>query len=336
MSNKKRVLSCIQPTGDMHYGNYFGAVQNWVNLQAEYECVYGVVNYHAMTMPYKPKKLVEETWELVYNLLAVGILEENLFIQSLVPEHAELCWIFNNYAAFGRVENMTQFKDKSSQSSEGKNGFISVGLYDYPVLQAADILIYKADFVPVGEDQRQHLELTREIASRFNNQVGKEYFVLPETLYSETPKIKSTADPDRKMSKSAGEKHNISIFSDDTRIMKRIKSAVTDAGEADPDNMSPGVKNLFVLLKASGGNDTYDQMMSDYKNGQLKYSDLKEAVGQSLVNLSSGFKTKKAEITENKRDVKYRIKQSSEKIRKIAQETMREVKDLAGLLNVKF
>jgi tryptophanyl-tRNA synthetase len=336
MSNKKRVLSCIQPTGDMHYGNYFGAVQNWVKLQAEYECVYGVVNYHAMTMPYKPKKLVEETWELVYNLLAVGILEENLFIQSLVPEHAELCWIFNNYAAFGRVENMTQFKDKSSQSSEGKNGFISVGLYDYPVLQAADILIYKADYVPVGEDQRQHLELTREIANRFNNQVGKEYFVLPETLYSETPKIKSTADPDRKMSKSAGEKHNISIFSDDARIMKQIKSAVTDAGEADPDNMSPGVKNLFELLRASGGNDTYDQMMSDYKNSTLKYADLKEAVGQSLVNLSSGFKTKKAEITENKRDVKYRIKQSSENIRKIAQETMREVKDLAGLLNVKF
>lgn len=336
MSNKKRVLSCIQPTGDMHYGNYFGAVQNWVKLQVEYECVYGVVNYHAMTMPYKPKKLVEETWELVYNLLAVGILEENLFIQSLVPEHAELCWIFNNYAAFGRVENMTQFKDKSSQSSEGKNGFISVGLYDYPVLQAADILIYKADFVPVGEDQRQHLELTREIANRFNNQVGKEYFVLPETLYSETPKIKSTADPDRKMSKSAGEKHNISIFSDDARIMKQIRSAVTDAGEADPESMSPGVKNLFELLKASGGTGTYDQMLSDYKSSQLKYSELKQAVGQSLVNLSSGFKAKKADITENKRDVKYRIKQSSEKIRKIAQETMREVKDLAGLLNVKF
>ena len=336
MSDKKRVLSCIQPTGDMHFGNYFGAVQNWVNLQQEYECVYGVVDYHAMTMPYNPKKLVQDTWELIYNLLAVGIKEENLFIQSLVPEHTELCWIFNNFASFGRVENMTQFKDKSLQSSEGKSGFISVGLYDYPVLQAADILIYKADYVPVGEDQKQHLELTREIANRFNNQVGKEYFVLPETLFSETPKIKSTADPARKMSKSAGEKHNISVFAEDTRIMKQIKSAVTDTGDADPEVMSDGVKNLFELLRASGSTDVHAQLMSDYQNQNLKYSELKQSVGEALVKMSSEFKNRKAEITADKRDVKYRIKQSSANIRKIAQETLRDVKDLAGLLNVKF
>jgi tryptophanyl-tRNA synthetase len=336
MSDKKRVLSCIQPTGDMHFGNYFGAVQNWVKLQDQYECVYGVVDYHAMTMPYNPKKLVQDTWELIYNLLAVGIKEENLFIQSLVPEHTELCWIFNNFASFGRVENMTQFKDKSLQSSEGKSGFISVGLYDYPVLQAADILIYKADYVPVGEDQKQHLELTREIANRFNNQVGKEYFVLPETLFSETPKIKSTADPKRKMSKSAGEKHNISVFSDDARIMKQIKSAVTDAGDADPNVMSDGVKNLFELLKATGSTQVYDQLLSDYKNQNLKYADLKQGVGEALVSMSSQFRENKERITQDKREVKYRIKQSSNNIRKIAQETLREVKDLAGLLNVKY
>ena len=336
MSDKKRVLSCIQPTGDMHFGNYFGAVQYWVNLQEQYECVYGVVDYHAMTMPYNPKKLVQDTWELIYNLLAVGIKEENLFIQSLIPEHTELCWIFNNFASFGRVENMTQFKDKSLQSSEGKSGFISVGLFDYPVLQAADILIYKADFVPVGEDQKQHLELTREIANRFNNQTGKEYFVLPETLFSETPKIKSTADPTRKMSKSAGEKHNISVFAEDARIMKQIKSAVTDAGDAEPGVMSDGVKNLFELLKATGSLDVYEQLLSDYKSQTLKYSDLKQGVGEALVSLSSKFKENKANITQDKREVKYRIKQSSENIRKIAQETLREVKDLAGLLNVKY
>ncbi len=336
MSDKKRVLSCIQPTGDMHFGNYFGAVQNWVNLQDKYECVYGVVDYHAMTMPYNPKKLIENTWELIYNLISVGIKEENLFVQSLVPEHTELCWIFNNYASMGRVENMTQFKDKSQQSSEGKSGFISVGLFDYPVLQAADILIYKADYVPVGDDQKQHLELTREIANRFNNQVGKEYFVLPETLFSDTPKIKSTADPAKKMSKSAGEKHNISVFAEDARIMKQIKSAVTDTGDADPEVMSDGVKNLFELLRAAGSAEIHAQLMSDYKSQTLKYSELKQSVGEALVTLSTQFKNKKAEITEDKREVKYRIKQSSEHIRKIAQETLKEVKDLAGLMNVKY
>lgn len=332
----KRVLSCIQPTGDLHYGNYFGAVQNWVKLQSSYETIYGVVDYHAMTMPYNPKKLRENTWELIYNLIALGIKPDNLFIQSLVPEHSELSWIFNNFASMGRVENMTQFKDKSQQSKSGKDGFISVGLFDYPVLQAADILIYKADFVPVGEDQRQHLELTREIAQRFNNQVGKEYFVLPETLFTETPKIRSTADPSRKMSKSAGEKHNISVFADEAVIRKRIKSAVTDAGDTKEGEMSSGVQNLFEMLKASGEMDAYNSLMSDYDSGQLKYSTLKEGVADALSKLSNAFNAKKAEITADKREVKYQIKNSSAAIRKIAQETIKEVKDLCGLINVKF
>lgn len=332
----KRVLSAIQPTGDIHYGNYFGAVQNWVRLQQEYECVYGVVDYHAMTMPYNPKKLRENTWELIYNLLALGVKPENLFIQSLVPEHTELCWIFNNYASMGRVENMTQFKDKSQQSAQGGDGFISVGLFDYPVLQAADILIYRADYVPVGADQKQHLELTREIAQRFNTQVGKEYFVLPETLYTETPKIKSTADPARKMSKSAGEKHNISVFAEEAVIRKKIRSAVTDAGETAEGEMSDGVANLFELLKASGSNDDYNSLLGDYNSGNLKYSELKDAVAESIVKLSAHFSERKKEITSDKKAVKNTIKHSSHEIRKIAQETVRDVKDLCGLINVKF
>lgn len=209
---KKQVLSCIQPTGHMHFGNYFGAVKNWVDLQKDYSCVYGIVDYHAMTMPYDAKKLRNNTWELVFNLLAVGIKPEHLFVQSLVPEHTELCWIFNCFCSYGQLSRMTQFKDKSAKSQGEREGFISAGLLDYPVLQTADILIYKADFVPVGKDQEQHLELARNIAQRFNNQVGKEYFVLPEALYTETPKIMSTADPSRKMSKSAGEKHYINVF----------------------------------------------------------------------------------------------------------------------------
>lgn len=333
---KKRVLSCIQPTGDMHFGNYFGAVKNWVDLQSQYECFYGVVNYHAMTMPYDSKKLVQNTWELCFNLMATGIKVENLFVQSLVPEHAELCWIFNCFTSYGQLSRMTQFKDKSRQSEESSEGFISAGLLNYPILQAADILVYRADFVPVGDDQDQHLELARNIAQRFNNQVGKEYLILPKALHTEIPRVMSTADPTRKMSKSAGEKHYINIFSEPDRIRKQIRSAVTDTGDTPSGEMSPGIKNLFSLLKACGKMEIYDTLMGDYDAGNLKYVDLKEAVAEALVEVSNPFRERKAEINANKKEVKEQIKASSAQIRKRAQETIKEVKELSGLLNVRF
>ena len=335
MDNKKTVLSCIQPTGDMHFGNYFGAVQNWVDLQSQYDCYFGVVDYHAMTMPYQAKKLRSNTWELIINLMACGVKAENLFIQSMVPEHAELAWIFNCFCSYGQLTRMTQFKDKSGQSSSSADGFVSAGLLTYPILQAADILIYRADYVPVGKDQEQHLELSRNIAQRFNNQMGKDYFVLPECLFTETPKIMSTADPTRKMSKSAGEKHNISLFAEPARIRKQIKSAVTDAGEAG-DAMSPGVANLFTLLKACGQQEAYDSLIQDYQQDNLKYADLKEVVGDALVALSDPIREKKAALNANKKDVKYQIKQANQRIRGRAQETVRQVKELAGLSNAKM
>ncbi|MBI5917102.1 MAG: tryptophan--tRNA ligase, partial [Bacteroidetes bacterium] len=312
---KKTVLSCIQPTGDMHYGNYFGAVKNWVDLQEKYDCFYGVVNYHAMTMPFNPAKLREATWEFTINLLAVGIRSECIFIQSLVPEHVELGWIFNCFASFGNVSRMTQFKDKSTQSEEKADGFISVGLFDYPVLQAADILIYKADYVPVGKDQEQHLELSRNIAQRFNSQVGKEYFVLPEPLYTETPSIKSTADPSKKMSKSAGEKHYINVFAEDAVLRKQIKSAVTDTGDTPAGEMSAGVANLFELLKACGKLEAHASLMADYQAGTLKYAPLKEVVADALAEKSAIFRAKKAELNANKKAVKEQIRESSAHIR---------------------
>ncbi|MCL4115671.1 UNVERIFIED_CONTAM: hypothetical protein GTU68_046495 [Idotea baltica] len=336
--SKQNVLSCIQPTGEIHLGNYFGAVRNYVALQKEYNCTYGVVNYHAITMPYDIKKLRENTWDLIFSLLAVGVKTENLFIQSLVPEHTELNWILNCFCAVGRLTNMTQYKDKSQSLGDStKDGFISAGLLDYPVLQVADILIYKADFVPVGKDQAQHLELTREVAQRFNHFVGKEYFVLPETLYTETPSIRSTADPSRKMSKSAGEKHYISLFGEEKRIRKQIKSAVTDTGINETGGVSPGVANLFEILKASSGeSDEYKQLLAAQSDGTLRYGDLKAIVADNLMKLLSPFHEKKKEILSDKRRVKDEIKASSAVIRKRAQETIREVKDLTGLLNVKF
>lgn len=332
----KQVLSCIQPTGDMHIGNYFGATKNWVDLQEKYECRYGIVDYHAMTMPYDPAKLRINTWEMAVNLIATGVKPENLFIQSLIPEHAELGWIFNCFASFGLVRKQTQFKDKSSKSEEKSEGFISVGLFDYPVLQAADILIYRADYVPVGKDQEQHLELSRDIAKRFNNQVGKEYFVMPEGLYTETPKIRSTADPTSKMSKSAGEKHYINVFSEEAKIRKQIRSAVTDAGDTPEGEMSQGVSNLFMILNACEDKEAHTSLMHDYNAGTLRYSDLKQAVADSLVATLIPFQEKKKELNSNKKELKNQIKYSSSLIRKRAQETLKEVKELTGLLNVKF
>jgi tryptophanyl-tRNA synthetase len=329
----KNVLSCVQPTGDLHIGNYFGAVQNWVSLQENYKCLYGVVDYHSMTMPYKPDLLRENTWKMVFYLLACGIKPENVFVQSLVPEHAELGWILSCTTSYGELTRMTQFKDKTDQLREtDKDAFVSLGLFSYPVLQAADILIYHADYVPVGKDQEQHLELSRNIAQRFNHQFGKEYFVHPEPLFTETPKILSPADPNRKMSKSLGEKHYINLFGEEDRIRKQIKSAVTDTGEAVAGEMSIGVKNLFELLRACNSMTAHDGLMLDYQAGALKYSNLKEEVANALVSLVTPFRERLAELNADKRSVKNLIQASSAETRKRAQQTLKEVREITGLV----
>jgi tryptophanyl-tRNA synthetase len=329
----KNVLSGIQPTGDLHIGNYFGAVKNWVNLQDNYACRYGVVDYHSMTMPYKPETLRENTWKMVFYLLACGIRPENLFVQSLVPEHTELSWILSCTTSYGELTRMTQFKDKTEQLRDSdKEAFVSLGLFAYPVLQAADILIYHADYVPVGKDQEQHLELSRNIAQRFNHQFGREYFVHPEPLFTETPKILSPADPTKKMSKSLGEKHYINLFGEEDRVRKQIKSAVTDTGDTPEGQMSAGVQNLFELLRACENTAAHDSLMDDYRAGALKYSALKEAVADTLVALINPFRERLAELNADKRAVKNKIQDSSAEIRKRAQQTLREVREITGLL----
>lgn len=332
----KNVLSCVQPTGDLHLGNYFGAVRNWVGLQEGYECRYGVVDYHSMTMPYDAAQLRENTWKMVFYLLACGIKPENMFIQSLVPEHVELAWVLSCTSSYGELTRMTQFKDKTDQLHEkDKDAFVSTGLFIYPVLQAADILIYHADYVPVGKDQEQHLELSRNIAQRFNYQFGKEYFIHPEPLFTETPKILSPADPTRKMSKSLGEKHYINLFGEEDRIRKQIKSAVTDTGETKAGEMSAGVSNLFELLRACGNMPAHDALMADYHSAALRYSDLKQAVADAVVALVNPLRDRLAELNADKRAVKSQIQDSSAEIRKRAQQTMREVREMTGLGSLK-
>lgn len=329
----KNVLSAIQPTGDLHLGNYFGAVQNWVHLQDSYKCTYGVVDYHSMTMPYDPAQLRDNTWKMVFYLLACGIKPENLFIQSLVPEHVELNWILGCVTSYGELTRMTQFKDKSDQLREkDKDAFVSLGLFAYPVLQAADILIYRADYVPVGKDQEQHLELSRNIAQRFNNQFGKEYFVHPEPLFTETPKILSPADPNRKMSKSLGEKHYINLFADEDRIRKQIKSAVTDTGDTPAGEMSAGVKNLFELLRACGNLDAHNSLMADYQAGALRYSALKEAAADTLVALINPLRERLADLQANEKAIQEQVRTSSATIRQRAQQTLGEVREIVGLV----
>ena len=188
----------------------------------------------------------------------------------------------------------------------------------------------------MGKDQEQHLELTRNIAQRFNNQVGKDFFVLPETLYTELPKVRSTNDPKRKMSKSAGEKHYIALFEEEVRLRKKIRSAVTDSGDTPEGQMSIGVENLFNLLKAAGQQEAHQGLMDDYHNDALKYSDLKAAVADALVALTTDFRERRAALNSRKKELKQQIKASSAAIRKRAQATVKEVKELAGLSNVRF
>ncbi|MBL7825017.1 MAG: tryptophan--tRNA ligase, partial [Saprospiraceae bacterium] len=209
--------------------------------------------------------------------------------------------------------------------------FVSLGIFAYPVLQAADILIYHADYVPVGKDQEQHLELSRNIAQRFNHQFGKEYFVHPEPLFTETPKILSPADPTRKMSKSLGEKHYINLFGEEDRVRKQIKSAVTDTGDTPAGEMSPGVQNLFELLRACGASDAHKSLMADFNAGTLKYAPLKEAVADAVVGVVNPLRDRLAELQADKKAVKEQIQESSAAIRKRAQKTLKEVREIVGL-----
>lgn len=335
MDNKrKRILSAIQPTGtgEIHLGNYLGAVQNWVKLQDSYDCFYGIVDYHAQTMPYNPIVLRENVMKMAINLLACGVNKENLFIQSLVPEHTELTWILGCMSSYGELNRQTQFKDKLAQLEEKSDAFIPAGLFFYPVLQAADILMYHPHLIPVGKDQEQHIELSRNVANRFNHLFGVDYFHEPKALFTEVPKVQSLADPTKKMSKSLGDKHFIALFEEEASIRKKVKTAVTDSGDTPAGEMSTGVTNLFSLLKVSGKDGSiYESLMKDYHGGSLKYSELKQAVSDAIVELTNGFKNRRTELLEAKGKIVEEIYDSSADIRKTAQKTMNEVREITGL-----
>ena len=260
----KRVLSGIQPSGNPHIGNYFGAMQRWAEEQDGQENFFFVPNLHALTSRTNPAELHKLTYETVAWLLAAGVDPDksSIFVQSQVHEHAELAWILNNYATMGELSRMTQYKDKSlKQGSDGQY----VGLFDYPVLMAADILLYQANEVPIGDDQKQHVELTRDIAERFNNLYGETFTVPEAVVRSEGARIMSLQNPERKMSKSdADDGGCIYLMDDDETIRTKVKRAVTDSGsEVQASDDKPAVSNLLTIFSLTTGS-TVERLESDY------------------------------------------------------------------------
>ena len=325
-----RIFSGIQPTGTLHIGNYFGAIRNWAALQADHDCVYCIVDYHAITIDIDSKALRAASRAIALDLMACGIDPKRsiLFIQSSVPEHTELAWILGCITSYGDLARMTQFKEKSA----GRK-FISAGLFNYPILQAADILLYKARGVPVGEDQVQHLELSRRIARRFNARFG-EFFPEPEPIVGRGARVMSLADPTQKMSASAGEANTIGVMEEESSIRRKVRSAVTDTGLVAGEKMSPGVANLFEILELatelSGDSAIAGELRADFKAGKLMYSRLKEVVFDSLMGVLRPIRQRRAEL-ESSGKVDEILVEGTKKAGAIARENIARVREMVGL-----
>ena len=356
-----RIFSGIQPSGELHIGNYLGAVKNWVALQRQYESFFCIVDYHAITVPYEPEDLRRRTRDMAISLIASGIDPSacTLFVQSAVPEHTELAWIFNTVTPLGELERQTQFKDKSSRQES-----IMAGILNYPVLQAADILLYKAGLVPVGEDQVQHLELSREIARRWNTKFSPGYavktaeaeikraeatspetgmpagpsadtaqvegfFPEPKPLLTPTRRIMGL-DGKAKMSKSLG--NTIGLLEEPKEIWEKLRPAVTDPARVRrTDPGTPEVCNIYHLHKAFSPPATVDHVAVQCRTAGWGCIDCKKVLLESMERELAPIRQRAAEISANETEIKGFLSQGADKARAIAQETMRETKELMGL-----
>ena len=356
-----RIFSGIQPSGELHIGNYLGAVKNWVALQRQYESFFCIVDYHAITLPYEPEDLRRRTHDMAISLLASGIDPSacTLYVQSAVPEHTELAWIFNTITPLGELERQTQFKEKSSRQES-----IAAGILNYPVLQAAEILLYKADLVPVGEDQVQHLELSREIARRWNTRFSPGYAVRaaeaeteraeatsPETgmpagpsadaaeIEGFFPEPKPLLTPTRrimgldgkaKMSKSLG--NTINLLEEPKDVWEKLRPAVTDPARVRrTDPGTPEICNIYHLHKAFSPPETVEHVAVQCRTAGWGCIDCKKVLFESMERELSPIRQRAAEIRENSSEIQEILSHGAEKARGIAQSTMRETKDLMGL-----
>ncbi|MFA5047438.1 MAG: tryptophan--tRNA ligase [Patescibacteria group bacterium] len=314
--NKPVIVSGVQPSGQLHIGNYLGAIKNWMEIQnsGKYNCFFFIADYHSITENYDPAVKREQIFNLACDYLAAGLdpNKSTIFVQSQVPECTELTWIFNTVTPVSEMERMTQYKDKASR--QAKN--INMGLFDYPVLQAADILLYKGELVPVGQDQVQHVELTRDCARWFNNKYKTNYFPESKPLLTETPKIMSLATPENKMSKSAGDKHFIGIDESLEIIAQKLSKAVTTPG---------GIENLKAIY------DAFEATMSD-EFRPSRMSETKRIIAQGVSDHFETFRNKKTELKKNNKLVWDILEAGRKKASVIAESNIDEIKKIIGVV----
>ncbi|BCJ66294.1 tryptophan--tRNA ligase [Polymorphospora rubra] len=329
---RPRVLSGIQPTADsFHLGNYLGAVRNWVAMQETHDTFYCVVDLHAITAGHDPEVLRQRTRVSAAQLLAAGLDPDRctLFVQSQVPEHSQLAWVLSCITGFGEASRMTQFKDKSAKQGADRS---SVGLFTYPILQAADILLYQADAVPVGEDQRQHLELTRDLAQRFNTRFGKAFTVPAPYIVKETAKITDLQDPTAKMSKSASSPSGIiELLDDPARSAKKIRSAVTDTGREivfDAEH-KPGIANLLTIYAALSGR-TIDDLVAAYDG--RGYGDLKKDLAEVVVEFVRPIQERTRAYLDDPAQLDKMLAIGADKAGAVASATLRTTYERVGFL----
>ena len=328
--SKKIILSGIQSTGKLTLGNYLGAINNWVQMQEEYDCYYMIANLHSLTIRNDPETLRNNTLKVLAMYVAAGLDPEKntIFIQSQVKEHAELGWILDCYTYMGELSRMTQFKDKAAKHADN----INAGLFTYPALMAADILLYQANLVPVGQDQQQHLEITRDIAERFNKLYGKT-FTIPEGYYgTASAKIMGLQDPTAKMSKSATNPNDVILLEDEPDvIIKKFKKAVTDSENKvrfDPEN-KPGVSNLMQIYSSITGLKM-EEIEKEFENSG--YGDFKTKVAETAVAKLEPIQKKYKELLENKEYLEKIYTEGANRARKLASKTLDEVKERIGIL----
>lgn len=338
-----RIFSAVRPSGEIHIGNYLGAVKQWIELQEKHDCVFSIADLHATTTPYKPELLQKRIFELTAAYLAAGIDPKKciLFVQSQVKEHTELAWLLGTITPMGELKRMTQFKEKSKSHPD----YVNAGLFNYPLLMASDILLYKTDLVPVGKDQQQHVELTREIARKFNHNFGN-VFKEPKVLLSEGQKIMSLQNPRKKMSKTDDLRGCIEISDAPEEIQKKIMAAVTDTGKIikyDPER-KPGISNLLLIYSlftqatAKGGDEatasltigkTIKEVEKQFKNAG--YEKLKKSLSKLVIDSLEPFQRKQKELLKREVYIKEILNQGAARAKIIAQTTMEEVRKKMGL-----
>jgi len=326
MTKKRRILSGIQPSGTIHIGNYFGAIENWVRLTREFECFFAIVDLHAITVAYEPASLPKRVWEAALDNMAAGLDPERctIFVQSHVPEHTELCWLLNCVTPMGELGRMTQFKEKSEREREN----VTAGLLNYPILQAADILVYKADAVPVGEDQAQHIEFAREVARRFNSRFG-DYFPEPATLIGRGARVMGL-DGASKMSKSLG--NHIGVVEDPDVIWEKLRPAKTDeARKRRSDPGTPDLCNIFSYHKLVTPEGEIREIVDGCTGAAIGCIDCKKVLFRNLMKVLDPIRERRLALERNPESVREALREGARKARTVARETLDGAKKLMGL-----